>query len=58
MLLGHQSVRITERLYAPWVHARQAQLEADVKRAWNEDPVAFAATKGTPEVHGKLDRLN
>ena len=39
MLLGHQSVRITEKHYAPWVHARQAQLEADVKRAWQQDPV-------------------
>jgi len=47
MLLGHQSVRITEKHYAPWVHARQAQLEADVKRAWQQDPVLSAKTKGT-----------
>jgi integrase len=58
MLLGHQSVRITERHYAPWVHARQAQLEADVKRAWSEDPVVFAETKGTPEGHEKTQRPN
>lgn len=37
MLLGHQSVRITEQHYAPWVHARQAQLEADLRAAWKED---------------------
>jgi site-specific recombinase XerD len=48
MLLGHQSVKITEKHYAPWVHARQAQLEADVRRAWSEDPVAIAETKGSP----------
>jgi hypothetical protein len=54
MLLGHQSVRITERHYAPWVHARQAQLEADVKRAWSEDPVVFAQTSGQE----KQERLN
>jgi site-specific recombinase XerD len=52
MLLGHQSIRITERHYAPWVAARQVQLEADVKRAWSEDPVVLGQTKGTPEVHG------
>jgi site-specific recombinase XerD len=58
MLLGHQSVKITERHYAPWVHARQAQLEADVKRAWAEDPIVIAETKGTPEVHEKGRRPN
>jgi integrase len=33
VLLGHQSVRITERVYAPWVRSRQEQLEADLARA-------------------------
>jgi integrase len=41
-LLGHSSVKITERHYAPWVQARQAQLEADVTRAWRNDPIAQA----------------
>ena len=58
MLLGYQSVKITERHYTPWVRARQAQLEADVKRAWAEDPIVIAETKGTPEVHGKERRPN
>ena len=58
MLLGHQSVKITERHYAPWVHTRQAQLEADVKRAWAQDPIVTAETKGTPEVHGNERRPN
>src|SRR5882724_6909566 len=34
ILLGHQSVRITEMHYALWVRARQEQLEADVRRTW------------------------
>lgn len=34
ILLGHSSVRITERHYRPWVKTLQKQLEADVKRAW------------------------
>jgi integrase len=31
VLRGHQSVRITEKHYAPWVRARQEQLESDVR---------------------------
>ena len=42
VLLGHSSVKITERHYAPWVEARQAQLEADLVRAWRNDPIAQA----------------
>jgi integrase/recombinase XerD len=33
-LLGHSSIRVTERHYAPWVKARQDQLEMAVKAAW------------------------
>jgi integrase/recombinase XerD len=33
-LLGHSSMKITERHYAPWVAARQKQLEESVRRAW------------------------
>ena len=40
ILLGHSSVKITERHYAPWVQARQAQLESDLVRAWRNDPIA------------------
>ena len=34
-LLGHSSIKITERHYAPWVKARQEQLEAEVRGIWN-----------------------
>lgn len=44
ILLGHSSIRITERHYSPWVRSRQEQLERDVRSTWTE-------TKGTPEVH-------
>jgi integrase/recombinase XerD len=40
ILLGHSSVKVTERHYSPWVQARQAQLEADVARVWRHDPIA------------------
>jgi len=55
ILLGHASIRTTEKHYSPWVRARQEQLEADVRRTWETDLIA---TKGTPEVHGKSSRPN
>ena len=33
-LLGHKSVKITEKHYAPWVKARQELLAANVRKAW------------------------
>ena len=58
MLLGHSSLRVTERHYSPWVRSRQEQLEADVKRTWGSDPMLSGQTKGTPEVHGKVELVN
>lgn len=51
ILLGHQSVRVTERHYNPWVRSRQEQLEADVARTWKLDPVLSQETFGTNQVH-------
>ena len=34
VLLGHSSIKVTEKYYSPWVRARQEQLEADVRRSW------------------------
>ncbi len=42
ILLGHQSVRITEKHYAPWVRSRQEQLEADLANAWSRDPLVLS----------------
>ena len=42
ILLGHSSVKIAERHYAPWVQARQAQLEADLERVWRKGPLVQA----------------
>jgi hypothetical protein len=58
ILLGHQSVRITEKHYSPWVRLRQEQLEADLVSAWKLDPIALLEAKGTPEVHGKGRHVN
>jgi len=61
ILLGHESVRTTERNYAPWVRSRQEQLEADLTRAWGLDPVIAAQTsqaRGTRQVHEKKRSSN
>ena len=45
ILLGHASVRITEKHYSPWVKARQDQLANSVRNAWIQfDDLANNAT--------------
>lgn len=46
ILLGHSSVRVTEKHYNPWNRARQEQAEADVARSWATDPIVLLETKG------------
>lgn len=58
ILLGHSSIRITERHYAPWTRSRQEQIEADLKAAWSNDPVVLTDGKGTPEMQGKTGQIN
>ena len=58
VLLGHTSIRVTEKHYAPWVRARQEQLEADVARSWQRDALAFTLTKGTYKVRDEKAAVN
>ena len=58
VLLGHQSVRITERHYSPWVRARQEQLEADLQRAFASDPLVLMQTNPTQSTRGEGVRPN
>jgi integrase len=58
ILLGHQSIRVTERHYAPWVSARQGQLEADVRRALLADPIALTEAKGTQQAREGKELVN
>ena len=58
VLLGHSSIRITERHYAPWTRSRQEQIEADLRAAWSNDPVMLTDGKGTPEMQGKTGQIN
>jgi integrase/recombinase XerD len=58
ILLGHQSVRLTEKHYNPWVYARQLQLEADLERAWARDPIALSEAAATRRLREKIERVN
>jgi integrase len=52
MLLGHSSVKITEKHYSPWVKARQDQLAASVRNAWAT--LEAIPAKKAKEAPGKL----
>jgi integrase len=57
--LGHQSVKITEKYYRPWVRERQEQAEADVRRTWDRDPIiALSSVRGTSRVHEEKGPVN
>jgi len=49
ILLGHSSIRITEKHYAPWVKSRQEALERAVRLAWEEGAADTPAGPPTPE---------
>ena len=58
ILLGHQSTRVTEKHYNPWVRSRQEQLEADLERAWSRDPLVLIEGKATRRLRGERARVN
>jgi integrase len=62
ILLGHQSTRVTEKHYNPWVRSRQEQLEADLEKAWSRDPLALREAENhdlaTRRLHDPHERLN
>jgi integrase/recombinase XerD len=36
VLLGHSSMKITEKHYSPWVKTRQEKLEEEVQKSWGQ----------------------
>lgn len=55
VLLGHRSVKVTEKHYSPWVRERQYQAETDVKKSWDGDPIIctnFVPDRGYTEDSG------
>jgi integrase/recombinase XerD len=58
VLLGHQSVRVTEKHYSPWVYARQQQLEADLESAWARDSIVQTESVVTQRLRDKTELVN
>jgi len=58
VLLGHQSIRVTEKHYNPWVRSRQDQLDADLERAWSRDPLILLQEKVTRRLHSERQAVN
>jgi integrase/recombinase XerD len=50
-LLGHTSIKTTERAYAPWVRGRQDRLDALVMATWSEE-------NGNPLLGRKHSRIS
>ncbi len=45
MLLGHASIRVTEKHYRPWVKTLQDKLEKDAMKGWPSSPEAKASRR-------------
>lgn len=61
VLLGHESLRTTERHYSPWVRARQEQLERDLAQSWCNDHFLQMQTNQTNharDTRGETERPN
>jgi integrase len=57
-LLGHTNSKITEKHYAPWIRARQEQLEADVRRVWEQLPEKSTQPQVARPVNGTNGFVN
>jgi len=55
IMLGHRSVRVTEKHYNAWTLAGQHQAESDVRRTWDE---SHDVAKGTQKVREKISFVN
>jgi integrase/recombinase XerD len=58
ILLGHNSLKTTEKHYAPWLRKQRELAEAEVERTWAQDPIALLESQRTPEVHGKRSNMS
>lgn len=54
LLLGHASVKITEKSYSPFVKARQVQLQESVRNAWKA--ASGNGPKNTPPSSASLNK--
>lgn len=56
-LLGHSSIKTTEKHYAPWVRARQEQLENSVRQAHLVQGITKSARKADPAKRTKRSNV-
>jgi integrase len=54
LLLGHSSVKVTEKHYAPFVKERQQQLETYARMAWEDSAMDTADVPGRSSSGSKL----
>jgi integrase/recombinase XerD len=57
-LLGHTNSKITEKHYAPWIRARQEQLESDVRRVWDLHSSESPTQLNPLHMNGKVGLIN
>jgi integrase/recombinase XerD len=55
VLLGHKSIRITEKHYSPWVRSRQEALEVEMKNAWKGDATLKQASTNQVQARGSVN---
>jgi integrase len=58
ILLGHQSIKVTEKHYAAWTDARQRQTEEDLQRAWARDPIVLYESAATRQLREETEPVN
>lgn len=46
ILLGHSSIKVTEKHYSPWERSHQERLEEKVKRTWEESVPGLKVIQG------------
>ena len=56
LLLGHASVKITEKSYAPFVKARQLQLQESVRNAWKLGQPTGGGPDSSPSASSVADK--
>jgi integrase len=56
LLLGHASVKITEKSYSPFVKARQVQLQESVRNAWKLGQPAGRGPESSPSASSAADK--
>ena len=58
ILLGHQSIKMTEKYYSAWTDLGQRQAEEDLRRAWAIDPIVLLESKVTPQLREENEAVN